>query len=135
MTSETSPSVETGAAYDLADVDVLRERLEASYSEAKEALDATDGDVVAALAYLEQRRLESASTVTKFAQEVVEEVRRVAAGGQVKSARVTLCGQPVFTASSLALVGAAGAVLVVLGALVSQCEVEVAVGESEDDET
>ena len=125
---------ESDVTYDLEEVDVLRERLEASYSEAKEALDATGGDVVAALAYIETKRAESAPTVAKFAQEVVEEVRRVTSGGQVSSAKVTMCGQPVFTAS-LALVGAAGAALVVLGALISQCGVEVAVGERADDET
>jgi hypothetical protein len=135
MTSETSPPVETRPAYDLADVDALRERLDASYTEAKAALDANAGDVVAALAYIEQKRLESTPTLAKVAQEVAEEVRRITAGGHVESARVTLCGQPVLTASSLALAGAAGALLVVLGALITECRVEVAVGESEDDET
>ncbi|MBM3497157.1 MAG: hypothetical protein FJX74_00660 [Armatimonadetes bacterium] len=119
------------AAYDLEAVDVLRERLEASYTEAKEALDATGGDVVAALARLEAARAEASPTMSRFAQEVVEEVRRVVSGGEVRSAQVTLCGQPVFT-TSLALVGLAGAALVVLGALISQCGVEVAVGERED---
>jgi len=119
-------------AYDLEEVDVLRERLEASYSEAKEALDATNGDVVAALAHIEEKRAEASPTMSRLAQEVVEEVRRVVSGGQVKSAKVTVCGQPVLTAT-LALAGVAGAALVVLGALISQCGVEVAVGEREDD--
>jgi len=132
MTEASGPG-ESVPAYDLADVDVLRERLEASYSEAKEALDATGGDVVAALAYIEAKRAEAAPTIAKFAQEVVEEVRRVASGGQVNSAKVTMCGQPVFTAS-LAVVGAAGAALVVLGALISQGGFEGAGGERADDE-
>lgn len=119
------------AAYDLEAVDVLRERLEASYTEAKEALDATGGDVVAALARLEAARAEASPTMSRFAQEVVEEVRRVVSGGEVKSAKVTVCGQPVLT-TSLALVGLAGAALIVLGALISHCGVEVAVGERED---
>jgi anti-sigma factor RsiW len=123
---------ESDVTYDLEEVDVLRERLEASYTEAKEALDATDGDVVAALAYIEAKRGETASTLAGFAQEVVEEVRRVVAGGLVKSAKVTLRGQPLFTAS-LALAGVAGAAVVILGALISQCGVEVAVGECEDE--
>ncbi len=121
-------------AYDLKEVDVLRERLEASYSEAKEALDATGGDVVAALARLEQKRAEASPTMSRLAQEVVEEVRRVLSGGAVQSTKVTVCGQPVLTAS-LALAGIAGAALVVLGALVTHCGVEVAVGERADEET
>jgi hypothetical protein len=52
------------------------------------------------------------------------------AGAPVTSAKVSLRGQPLFT-TSLALVGIAGAVLVVAGALISQCRVEVAVGEGE----
>jgi hypothetical protein len=119
-------------AYDLEEVDVLRERLEASYSEAKAALDATGGDVVAALAHIEEKRAEASPTMSKLAQEVVEQVRRVVSGGEVKSTKVTVCGQSVFTAS-LALAGIAGAALVVLGALVSHCGVEVAVGERAED--
>jgi len=117
----------------LAEVDTLRERLEASYGEAKEALDATGGDVVAALAYIEEKRGQASSTVAALVQEVSEEVRRVAAGAIVRSVKVTLRGQPVLSAS-LALTGAAGAALVLLGALISHCRVEVAVGEREDGE-
>jgi len=131
MTSEKDRS-EPDAAYDLEEVDVLRERLEASYGEAKAVLDATDGDVVAALVLLEQQRAEASPTISRLAQEVVEEVRRVVSGEEVKSTRVTVCGQPVLT-TSLALAGIAGAALVILSALISHCVVEVAVGDRAED--
>ena len=133
MTDATSSPGGHCAAHDLADVDVLRERLDASYSEAKEALDATDGDLISALAYIEEQRGQASSTLASLVQEVVEEVRTVASDGQVTAAKVTLRGQPVFTAP-LALAGAAGAALVILGAILSNCRVEVAVGEREDSE-
>lgn len=132
MTEAAVPSTERGTAYGLGDVDVLRERLDASYAEAKEALDATGGDVVAALAYIEERRRECSRGWVGVAEEVVDLVRRVLAGEKVSSARVSLCGQPVFV-SSLALTGIAGAALVVLSTLISQCGVQVAVGGSADD--
>jgi hypothetical protein len=131
MTSEQAHA-ESDAPYGLPEVDVLRERLEASYTEAKAALDDSGGDVVAALAQIEAQRAEASPTMSRLAQEVVDEVRRVVSGGEVKSAQVTVCGQPVFS-TSLALMGLAGAALVVLGALVSHCAVEVAVGERAED--
>jgi hypothetical protein len=122
---------ELDADYGLEEVDVLRERLDASYGEAKAALDATEGDVVAALALIEAQRAEASPGMTKLAQEVAEEVRRVVSGGEVTSAKVTVCGQPVLTAT-LALAGVAGAAIIILGALISHCGVEVAVGEREE---
>jgi hypothetical protein len=124
------PGPQPDARHDLEKVDVLRERLEASYSEAKAALDATGGDVVGALALIEIQRGQARSSVADFVQEVITEARKVMAGAPVTSAKVSLRGQPLFT-TSLALVGIAGAVLVVAGALISQCRVEVAVGEGE----
>ena len=47
-------------AHDLKDADLIRERLEASYTEAMEALDYADGDVLGALAYIERARAEKA---------------------------------------------------------------------------
>ena len=117
--------------YDLDSVDVLRERLDASYTEAKAALDANDGDVVSALAYIEQRRSEGHNSLQAFVGDVVEDVKGVLEGKEVTSATVSLRGQTLFT-TSLALVGAAGAAMIVLGAILSQCRLDVATGERED---
>jgi hypothetical protein len=83
------------------------------------------------LALIEAQRAEASPGMTKLAQEVAEEVRRVVSGGEVTSAKVTVCGQPVLTAT-LALAGVAGAAIIILGALISHCGVEVAVGEREE---
>jgi len=117
--------------HDLDSVDILRERLDASYTEAKEALDATDGDVVAALAHIEQRRSESQNSVQAFVGDVIEDVRGVLEGKEVTSATVSLRGQTLFT-TSLALAGAAGAAMIILGAVLSHCRLEVATGNGED---
>lgn len=118
--------------HDLQTVDILRERLEASYSEAKEALDATEGDVVGALAYLERKRAEQSSDLGSFARDVVEEVRKVVAGQEVRSVTVTLRGQPIFSAP-LALVGAAAGAVVLGSMILSHCCVEVATGPRDGD--
>ena len=132
MTGTPSPPGGRSRGYGLDEVDALRERLDASYTEAQEALDVTEGDVVAALAHIEQARGQASQTIANFAQEVLEDARSVVADGEVKSARVMLRGQPLFS-TSLALAGAAGAAIVVLGALLSNCRVEVAVGKREDE--
>jgi len=117
--------------YDLQTVDILRERLDASYSEAKEALDATQGDVVSALAYLEQKRVAQSSDLASFVREVVEEVRTVVDGQEVKSATVMLKGTPLFTAP-IALVGAAAGAFVLFSLVLSHCRIEVATGERDE---
>jgi len=119
--------------YDLQSVDVLRERLETSYTEAKEALDATEGDLVSALAYIEQKRALQQQGVQGFITDIVQDVKNVVEGKEVKSATISLRGQTLFT-TSLALAGAAGAAVVVLGAVLSQCRMDVATGEREDDD-
>ena len=122
---------EDRCVYDLRAVDVLRERLDASYTEAKTALDATDGDVVSALAFIEQRRSQDQDSLQGFIGDVIEDVRGVLEGKGVTSATVSLRGQTLFT-TSLALTGAAGAAMVVLGAILSHCRLEVATGQRED---
>jgi len=120
-------------AHDLQDVDVLRERLDASYSEAKEALDAADGDVVSALAHLEDKRREASPDLPQFLKELFEDVRSVVDTKEVKSANIVLRGQPLFTIP-LALCGVAAGVMVLASALLTNCRVEVTTGELEDGE-
>ncbi len=117
--------------YDLDSIDVLRERLDASYSEAREALIATDGDVVAALAYIEERRGLEKAGLQGFVGDVIEDVRGVVDGKSVTSATVSIRGQNVLSLS-LHLDGVAGAAVLVLGAILSQCRLDVATGEPED---
>jgi hypothetical protein len=122
-----------GRTHDLGSVDILRERLEASYGEAKEALDAVDGDVVAALAYLEARRAEGTSDLPEFARELIEETRAVVDTREVKGAALALRGQSLFTVP-LALTGVAAGVVVLVSAILSNCRIEVTTGEREDDQ-
>jgi hypothetical protein len=117
--------------YDLETVDILRERLEASYTEAKEALDATQGDVVGALAHLEQKRAAESGDLASFVREAVEQVRTVVGGQEVKSATVMLKGTPLFTAP-MALVGAAAGAFVLFSLILSHCRIEVATSERDE---
>jgi hypothetical protein len=119
-------------AHDLESADLLRERLEASYSEAKEALDAADGDLLSALAYLEEKRKQTSPDLAQFLKELFEEARSVIDDKEVTSARVALRGQPLFTVP-LALCGLAAGVVVLASAVLSDCRVEVTTGEREDE--
>ena len=67
--------------YTLEDLDAVRERSGAGYEEAREALEASDGSVVDALVYLEQRRKE-------HSDELLEKVRAVVKEGSVNKIRV-----------------------------------------------
>jgi hypothetical protein len=118
-------------AHDLGSVDILRERLDASYSEAKEALDAADGDVVSALAYIEHKRSQASPGLPEFVQQLVQEVRSVVDEKEVTSARIALRGQPLFTIP-LALCGVAAGVVVLAGAIVNHCRVDINTGDRED---
>ena len=117
--------------YDLESVDVLRERLDASYSEAREALVATDGDVVSALAYIEERRGLEPAGLQGFIGDVIDEAKGVVEGKSVTSAIVSVKGQRVLSIA-LDLTGVAGVAVVVAGALLSHCRLDVATGERAD---
>ncbi|MBI3911431.1 MAG: ubiquitin [Armatimonadetes bacterium] len=79
---------------DLAKVDQLRERIHCSYEEARNALEATGGDVVAALARLEQSHPRSIPPDTlAVTAELVEDVIRLLEAGPIRGVRIRLGGR------------------------------------------
>lgn len=77
---------------DLQSVDLIRERIEASYDEALEALKESDGDVLEALAVLERRRREKEDVFTS-AVELITEVEEMARDWEVTGVKVRYGGR------------------------------------------
>lgn len=129
-TSQRSVHDTDSANYDLSDVDTIRERMRVSYTDARDALKASDGNIVDALAWLEEHSSGSAKELTALGEQVSEEVQKTLRGRDIADVRVKLLDTIV---ASLP-VGAAGvaAALLVFGAqLISNCSVEVDYAEDE----
>ncbi len=119
--------------YDLSDVDLLRERMGVGYRNARDALEAADGNVVDALVWLEENTGASDADLNAFGERIAEKVREVMAGREITDIRMTLLDKMVCQFTT-ALGGRAAAVAVVLGELISHCCIELQygpVGESE----
>ncbi len=65
-------------------IDAVRSRMKCSYQEAKEALEACEGDVVNAIVYLEQQKSQK-QTVTVTGENLVETVKNIINEGQVRN--------------------------------------------------
>lgn len=78
--------------HDLAAIDILRERMQVTYEEAMAALEASDDDVVRALAALEGER---GGGLQRLEEQVREGVKRGLSGQELGSIRWKLLGQTV----------------------------------------
>jgi hypothetical protein len=105
-------------------VDELRQRLDATYEEAAEALREAGGDVVQALAVIERRRRERGEGLVNIGNELIAEVKRLASEGVARRLRVKLGEQPV-AEISVTFGQAAAAVLSVVALLLSRLVIEV----------
>jgi hypothetical protein len=106
--------------HDLSTVDLIRARMEVGYKEAMEALDAAEGDVVGALAILEQT---TSGGLRTFEEKAKEGVTRGLAGDILRVIRWKLLGQEVAEAS-VAFVGLRAVVVGLLSLLISSSTVE-----------
>ncbi len=94
------------------------------YEQAREALEASNGDVVDALVWLEQNNDTSGDEFAALGEHVAEKISEVTAGYEVADIRIRLLDKIVCQFST-ALAGIAGVAAVVLGELVSNCSVEL----------
>lgn len=123
-------------------LDILRERGDLSYQEAKELLELCDGDVIAALIELEHRPKESKADAmfTSFSgktQDVLEKVKQLIQEGKVTRIRISHEGK-VLTELPI-VVGAISAVLLpqltlvaAIVAMFRRCTIELVKKDSED---
>ena len=105
--------------HDLAQVDLIRERMEVSYKQAMAALDEAEGDVVLALALLED---DPQAGLRAFEEQAKEGVRR-GLSEQLSLIRWRILGQPVAEAP-VALVGVGAVALGLLALLISSSTVD-----------
>ena len=119
------------ASYDMALVDELRKRVDASYSEALAGLDQAQGDLLRALAAFERMRAERESA--ESSGEMVGRTIALAKEGKLKGLRVKLGGR---TVRELPLPKGMGGAMVgaVVSALLAQLAVELVTGEPGDQE-
>lgn len=108
--------------HDLKAVDTLRERMGVGYEAAIQALDAAQGDVVGALAYLERQQGESLSRLTA---QVKEGVTRSLQGDTIGVIRWRLQDQ-VVVETPVALAGVKAVIVGLLSILISSSAIETA---------
>jgi hypothetical protein len=128
--------LETPVPASLQDVDLVRERLGVGYAEARSALDESAGDVVAALALVEQRQTESARDpgLEQVARELIEEVRRTLSEGPVEGIRVKL-GRETVGEVPVEMAGVGALMVALLSRVVGYLRLEVLRGAAQTDRT
>mgnify|MGYP001002062686 CR=1 FL=1 len=115
---------------ELEKVDLIKDRTGVSYKEAKEALDANDGDVVKALVYLEDNKKSWTESMNVAGSDLIDKVKEIVKMGNVTKIRIkkddkVIMDIPVTAGAistvllpQLTLVGAAVA-------LVANCTIEI----------
>jgi hypothetical protein len=128
MNSENLP--EAIPVENLEKIDIIRERMNVSYEEAKKALEARNWDVVEALILLEQEERGPREEIFVRGNELVEKIKELAHKGNVTRIRVkqdekilveipvTAGVVGVLLAPQLAIIGA-------VAALISKCTLEI----------
>ena len=118
----------------LEQIDLIRERMGVGYAEARDALEAAGGDVIGALAAIDQSQRERDGT--RDLQDVIgrmmEEVKKALLDdGVIERVDVKL-GDETVKAFPVALAGAGAALLVIISALLAYLRLEIIMGRRAD---
>ena len=111
-------------------VDIVVARTNATFKEAKEALEETNGDVVEAIILIEEGGTSWTDNVSTKGEKVVEKVKKILRKGNVTKITVkkdgeTLMNIPI-TAAALGTIISAPLALIGLGsAILSRCTIEI----------
>lgn len=114
-------------AYDLRDVDVIRERMGVGYAEARDALEKSEGNIVNALAVVEeqQKAAERPMSLDELVAQIAEEVKSaLAEEGGIARIDVKL-GETKVKEVPVALAGVGAALMVILSALLAWLRLEL----------
>ncbi|MFP3902640.1 MAG: hypothetical protein ACLFWB_00230 [Armatimonadota bacterium] len=114
----------TTGNYDLKDVDIIRERMPVSYTDARDALKATGGNIVDALAWLEEHGHGSEEKLTGLGEHVSEKVQKALQGRDVADVRLKLVDTAV-ASLPVSAAGIAAALVVFVAEMVSNCSIDV----------
>lgn len=111
-------------------IDSVVARTNATFQEAKEALEKTNGDVVDAIIYLETNKTNLSDEISDIGQEMIDKVKEILRKGNVTKITVKKDGEillniPV-TAAAVGAFFSAPLTLIGLGsALLSKCTIEI----------
>ncbi len=115
----------------LESVDQVRERTGASYKDAKEALEFTEGSVLDAIVYLESHQAKTFSdSINEMGNEVIDTLKEIVEKGHVTRIIVEkdeklILDIPVVAGALSALLFTPATIAAILGTLVSGCELKV----------
>jgi len=118
---------ETMDSGELEKIDILRSRFKVSYEDARKALAASSGDVVAALAAVEKDSIGQRDLLALGA-EVADEVRRLISGGPFRKLRLKY-GDRIIHETPVALTAAAALAVGLAAVVITKLVVEVDRGE------
>ncbi|MFO7947750.1 MAG: hypothetical protein R6V19_13150 [Armatimonadota bacterium] len=117
--------------YNLKDVDTIRERIPVSYSDARDALEATGGNIVDALAWLEEHGHGSAEKLTGLGDHISGEIQKTLRGRDVADVQLKLVDTAV-ASLPVSAAGIAAALVVFVAELVSNCSIDVEYASDEE---
>jgi hypothetical protein len=111
-------------------IDAVRERMNVTYKEAKDALEASNWDVVEAIVRLEQEEKSKKEEVFVRGSELVEKIKEIVHKGNVSRIKVKqddriLVEIPVTAGVVGALLAPQLAIIGAVAALISRCSVEI----------
>ncbi|MCL6519804.1 MAG: hypothetical protein K6T99_08225 [Armatimonadetes bacterium] len=102
---------------ELEKIDAIRSRLRVSYADARKALNEASGDVVAALAALEEKKKQDRADLIALGVEMADELQKITSGGPIRKLRIrygdrTLTEMPVVLSAATAVAVGLAALLV-----------------------
>lgn len=111
-------------------IDVLRERANISYKEAKEILEKYDGDLIESLIYLEENKKTLGNSINKTSEQIVEKLKAIIKKGNVtkivlKKDDEILMNIPVTAGAIGVVLGPFVAAAGVAGAILTKCTIEI----------
>ncbi|MBO8168839.1 MAG: DUF4342 domain-containing protein [Thermoanaerobacteraceae bacterium] len=80
---------------ELTKIDQIRQRMDVSYKEAKEALDIADGDVVQAIIYLEEKQSQWDKKFEEQGGKIIRQVKEIIRKGNVTKVKIKKDGKTV----------------------------------------
>ncbi|NSW55220.1 MAG: hypothetical protein HPY44_04360 [Armatimonadetes bacterium] len=118
----------------LEQIDLIRERMGVGYAEARDALEAAGGDVVGALAAIDQcqREQDSARGLQYAIARMMEEVKKALLDDGVIERIDVKLGDETVKAVPVALAGAGAALLVIISVLLAYLRLEIIMGTRPD---
>lgn len=116
-------------------IDVVRDRMNVNYEEAKKALESRDWDLIEALVLLEQEERDRKEEILVRGNELVEKIKELARKGNVTRIRVKqdekiIVEIPVTAGVVGALLAPQLAIIGAVAALISRCTLEIERAES-----